>query len=674
MKTRRIFQAALVSIALVFSVASCKKDISGDPGNNTDAKKMSELNVPADFLFNTASDVTFEITTKGNDDSPLANVPLKVYTKSIEAGGKLLISGMTNQEGVFSTIHPLPNYLSEISVSTGYIGLPDETSVAVENGKVVCTLGGKESPSYKSGSFPVPFKSTNYLLTPMGTYNNIGVPDYLVVPDDIVDPGLLALINDNLPEHSNLTTVHPEWILPSISYDLEVLVEGEIWITFIDEGAGYLNTLGYYSYDLNTPPATVDDITELNIIYPNLSLDGSGGGLVPGNKVYLGLFPANTGIGIVLLANGWKQHNPPVITMGSVQIYSNPGFNPQANANLRQQMVGLYDHVREIIIYGIEDILRPEGDKDFNDAVFYITANPPEAIDPENYPDPEPPEDEDGDGVPDDVDEYPEDPDRAFNVHYPAEDVFGTLAYEDLWPATGDYDFNDMIVDYNVLHVTNALNKVVDVFGTYKLRAMGASYRNGFGFEMGDSFETVELTYEDNTTVALPYEAGQDNPTLILFSNGFDYLQHQGGGSIGVNTTDDVAPIDEYTFELYMTTSTPVSVVFLGTPPYNPFIYVNEERGKEVHFRDYRPTTLADESYFGTYQDVSDVGTGVYYKTATNMPWGIHLVESFDYPIEKAEVTQAYLHFSEWAESGGTLYADWFVDQPGYRNSALIYP
>jgi hypothetical protein len=25
----------------------------------------------------------------------------------------------------------------------------------------------------------------------------------------------------------------------------------------------------------------------------------------------------------------------------------------------------------------------------------------------------------------------------------------GTLAFEDLWPSTGDYDFNDLVVDYD---------------------------------------------------------------------------------------------------------------------------------------------------------------------------------------------------------------------------------
>ncbi len=31
----------------------------------------------------------------------------------------------------------------------------------------------------------------------------------------------------------------------------------------------------------------------------------------------------------------------------------------------------------------------------------------------------------------------------------PSEQFTGTLAYEDLWPGKGDYDFNDLVVDYD---------------------------------------------------------------------------------------------------------------------------------------------------------------------------------------------------------------------------------
>ena len=33
-----------------------------------------------------------------------------------------------------------------------------------------------------------------------------------------------------------------------------------------------------------------------------------------------------------------------------------------------------------------------------------------------------------------------------------------------------------------------------------------------------------------------------------------------------------------------------------------------------------------------------------------------------------------YLKLAEWAESGGSTYPDWYLDESGYRNDNHIYP
>ena len=106
---------------------------------------------------------------------------------------------------------------------------------------------------------------------------------------------------------------------------------------------------------------------------------------------------------------------------------------------------------------------------------------------------------------------------------------------------------------------------------------------------------------------------------------------------------------------------------------FNPFMIVSGIRGKEIHLPDYPPTSLVDASYFGSMDDSSDPNTGRYYKTANNLPWAINISESFDYLIEKNEITTGYLKFYDWAASSGTTYPDWYKDKSGYRNSAVIY-
>jgi LruC domain-containing protein len=106
---------------------------------------------------------------------------------------------------------------------------------------------------------------------------------------------------------------------------------------------------------------------------------------------------------------------------------------------------------------------------------------------------------------------------------------------------------------------------------------------------------------------------------------------------------------------------------------FNPFLIVSQTRGIEVHLPYYAPTDLVDTNLFGTLHDDSNPTTGRYYVTSSNLPWGINIYESFDYPIEKQEILGAYPHFVGWAESSGALYSDWYKDLPGYRNSSVIY-
>lgn len=106
-----------------------------------------------------------------------------------------------------------------------------------------------------------------------------------------------------------------------------------------------------------------------------------------GDKVKIGQFPAGTGIGWVLLANAWNSSSSSV-GYGQWQLFSNPDYNPEAEEKLRYHNVLLNDPDNERIILGFEDIRRDfqSCDNDFNDAIFYITANPYQAITTYNYP------------------------------------------------------------------------------------------------------------------------------------------------------------------------------------------------------------------------------------------------------------------------------------------------
>jgi len=292
--------------------------------------------------------------------------------------------------------------------------------------------------------------------------------------------------------------------------------------------------------------------------------------------------------------------------------------------------------------------------------------------------------DADGDGIADEDDDYPTDPDRAFDNFFPAAG-YGSLGFEDLWPGKGDYDFNDIVVDYRFHTVTNANNKVVEIFADFPVKASGAYLVNGFGFNLPDANplltanpDQLNVTgYSINGSYinlnSYGYETGQTHPTMIVFDNVFDLLPPPGTG-LGVNTVPTAPFVEFDTVNLTITTpGQEVTAADFSLYTWNPFIIADQERGHEIHLPDYPPTDLMDNGLLGQWEDDSDPVTGKYFKTYLNLPWAIDIPSSFGWPTEKTDITGAYLKFAEWAESSGTLYTDWYEDNPGYRNDANIY-
>ena len=61
-------------------------------------------------------------------------------------------------------------------------------------------------------------------------------------------------------------------------------------------------------------------------------------------------------------------------------------------------------------------------------------------------------------------------------IFYPAqENGWGTLMFEDLWPAYGDYDFNDLVVNYKMQLYPNNKNMVKEMILGIRVKAIGGS-------------------------------------------------------------------------------------------------------------------------------------------------------------------------------------------------------
>jgi hypothetical protein len=218
-------------------------------------------------------------------------------------------------------------------------------------------------------SVPVRFTSTTYAN--LGTWDNSGKPGYLLSPDVISD-GLKSYLRTNLPEHKDLSSIHPEWLTNPEIGDIAITQSSDVYITFVSQGALYANAFGFYTYTTGHSPTTAKDIEKITYIFPNV---GRGTPLKAGDKVKLGRFDTGTSIGFVIMQNAWDTTTH-TLTTDIPHFCSNDVLNPEVNPNLKKHAVLVNYAPESKILIGFEDWDRTVSgcDNDFNDIVTYATV------------------------------------------------------------------------------------------------------------------------------------------------------------------------------------------------------------------------------------------------------------------------------------------------------------
>jgi len=246
-----------------------------------------------------------------------------------------------------------------------------------------------------------------------------------------VSPSILQIVNDALPEETG--QIDQNFLNQAYNPNISLSADSQVAITFIDEGAGYQNALGYFSYtdqsfagqsfgDIDTDNSGIISSSEIlnvsgvtaDLIFPNASRTGSGGLINQGDTIVLGggsidpvgdswtitdgnVFDAGTNIGFFLVANGWNDYG----SVGTVDgwdgtfgdpytYYSldflNPENDPTATIDTvdysaRHVALTFESDDRDTLILGFEDLNRlTNSDDDFNDAVFIVRSDPYYAI------------------------------------------------------------------------------------------------------------------------------------------------------------------------------------------------------------------------------------------------------------------------------------------------------
>ncbi len=672
----------MAAVAITLAFAACKKNDMGSSGN-----QGNQPIAPDNFSFSTSKEVSLDIKLLTNDDMPIDGVLVNVYAPGSDA--VLLYTAVTDKNGSINAKLNIAAYIDTLVVDPAYIGLMRNAKTAINGSSSSCIIGGadgyggnvvpstdlaggttRQKTSVAYGSSYVP--AIEYL----GKYNSNGRPNNRE-KSDVISSTLLSNINASLPESHPVPTYHPDYLNADASTSLNVVKKADVWITFVSEGAGYMNSLGFYTYPTNQPPASINDVKTITVAIPNASLSGSGGAMMSGDKIYLGQFNAGTSIGFVLLQNAWNESQDKVNSDAKL-FFADENLNTGVeSADYLRHTVLLWDETNKLFLQGFEDLQRDNqsSDEDFNDLVFYTTSNPVDAISSDKMNPIDKPIDGDGDGVSDVYDKYPKDATRAYVQYFPSKEGWGTLAFEDLWPSTGDYDLNDLVTGYHYTFIKNGSNKTVEMYGDYNIRAIGASFANGFGIQLpvassavstvtGQKLKANYISLNANGT-----EAKQTKAVIIPFDD--TRALFPSGGFTNVYTGQSAQVSD--TSHVYVKFASAVADADLGVAPYNPFLISSQRRGYEVHLPGNAPTGLADLSLFGTKDDNSIPTKSRYYLNANNWPWALSFTEKFDYPTETSNIANAYLNFLTWAKSGGTVNTDWYKHIPANVNEKYIY-
>ncbi|HEX3776869.1 MAG TPA: LruC domain-containing protein [Polyangiaceae bacterium] len=261
----------------------------------------------------------------------------------------------------------------------------------------------------------------------------------------------------------------------------------------------------------------------------------------------------------------------------------------------------------------------------------------------------------DTDGTPDETDAVPCDP-RATSVAFaPAENQMGALVFEDMWPATGDLDFNDVVLDYNYIFFLDGTGKVVALQASINLMAAGGTIPNSVHLHLpvaSDAASVIRLNGADGVMHDLTPQTGEHELVLPLI----DDVGQALGGQL-VNTTTEVGTTPAVPLNLYIQFATP-QALDRATAPFDLYLERVNEPGHQIHQVSYPGTDTMDQSLFGTEQDGST--TTRHFVDRDGLPFALAVPATFQWPQEDVMISTAYPDITAWVESGGASHTDWY--------------
>ena len=606
--TCKMLALTLCSIMLAFLSIGCEHDVY-NPDNGKDDEKT-----PNSFDFSTTSSIQVNVKY----DVPEGyKVLFEIYLEdpfTIDKDGQIIkrtdlepvIRRMTDGNGAYSGKEIInSDHGDEAYIYTSYIGVPTLFKTVIAGDAITADIkwdSTDDNPQTRAEGWQAP-KGYHVL----GTWSSKGYPHYLDTDNKITIPGdVLTIINTTLKEGGTC----PKQYRQAIDFEIND-PEGrnaEVSIRIIGGTSGAASAFGYYCYRADASLSEIKKAPKC-IVFPNTLMDNyynkKASGLQGGESVKLHYIdPDGVDQGTVFpngVKIGWFLLNDSFYGGNNKPFYSTTKLNGDGRTHTAAFRID------DFVVLSFEDWT----DQDYNDIQFNVWSNPIEAIINPDIPDIKP----DGGNE-----------DKKYSLEYK-----GIIAFEDNWPRKGDYDLNDVIVKYQSVLNFNDANQVLSTEDTYELLWSGATFKNGFAYQLNTerSNMSTEILEAPTTFNGQGLDTDLSKATVNVFLSALDVTER--------NTKTA-------TYKIKNTFKTPLSHETLGIPPYNPFIMVHDELKEsriEVHLVNYPPTEKADMALFHTEEDLSSVPTS-YYVANGNYPFAIHLSGATNFntpethPIDKS--------------------------------------
>ncbi|MEH6559209.1 MAG: LruC domain-containing protein [Oceanicoccus sp.] len=242
--------------------------------------------------------------------------------------------------------------------------------------------------------------------------------------------------------------------------------------------------------------------------------------------------------------------------------------------------------------------------------------------------------------------------------YFPTANTFYLVGYEDLYPAKGDYDFNDLTVAYQVKYGLNVDGDVIAIQGRAYLITRGSAYSHDWrlGIELpANTAGTLSCTtylppdyISRGFATSLSQNCSDSNSgavsgnlDLVVFEDTLN-LYRDPAGSLFVNTSSipgkwNLRYFDGPKSEFRLDLASPTPMSSIMSAPFDPYLHVlNTDR--VIHLLEVDPSYQDEDGY----------------------PFGMLLTATWKPAIAAYDVGIPYQNFNPFVQSKGVTNTDWY--------------